>query len=142
MKMLKKILVSDKYQKYGLYASLACAIHCTILPFFLVFVPTIGLTLFINETFEWILLGSSLLINVTSICYGYTKHKSLKTVTFLGIGFILILVSNLLNKHNHHGFEFNLYNLFVILGGILVCVSNYLNTKLCSKCRKCSSNHD
>ena len=84
----------------------------------------------------------SLLINLTTICYGYTKHKSLKAVTFLGIGIILTLVSHLLNKHNHDHFEFNLYNLFIILGGVSICFSNFLNHKLCTKCKKCSSNHD
>jgi uncharacterized membrane protein len=140
--MLKKILVSEKYQKYGLYASIACAIHCTILPFFLIFIPTIGMTLFINDIFEWLLLAVSLIFNLTTICYGYTKHKSLKTITFLGIGIVLTLVAHLLNEHNHQHFEFNLYNLFIILGGVLICVSNYLNHKLCTNCKKCSINHD
>ena len=47
--MLKKLLINEKYQQYGLYASLLCAVHCTVLPFFLIFIPTIGLTLFIND---------------------------------------------------------------------------------------------
>lgn len=140
--MLKKILDSEKSQKYGLYASLACAIHCTVLPFLLIFIPTIGMTLFINDLFEWLLLAFSIVINLTAICYGYTKHQSLKTVTFSGIGIIITLVANLLNKHNHDHFEFNLYNLLIILGGALICFSNYLNHKLCSKCKKCSINHD
>ena len=142
MNMLKKLLINEKYQQYGLYASLLCAVHCTVLPFFLIFIPTIGLTLFINDLFEWIMLSVSLLINLTTICYGYTKHKSLKAVMLLGIGIILTLVSHLLNKHNHDHFEFNLYNLFIILGGVSICFSNFLNHKLCTKCKKCSSNHD
>ena len=50
----------------GMWASIVCAIHCTVVPLLAILIPTTGVYLFINETFEFIILGLSLLFNITN----------------------------------------------------------------------------
>ena len=58
-------------KKVGLWASVICAIHCTVLPLLMVVIPTTGVYLFINETFEFVLLGIS---TVTRALYGKSSY--------------------------------------------------------------------
>ena len=61
-------------KKAGVWASIICAVHCTILPLLMILLPTAGVYLFINETFEFVLLGISLVFNMTNVCFGYRQH--------------------------------------------------------------------
>jgi hypothetical protein len=125
-------------KKAGIWASLICAIHCTILPLLIILIPTTGVYLFINETFEYVLLGFSFLFNITNACIGYRQHKSNKAIAVLAVGLFTFVVGKLLHHHNNHqGFQFDLFNFFMICGGLLIALSSFINDKLCNRCKKC-----
>lgn len=129
--------------KVGFWASAICAIHCTLLPLILVIIPTSGVYLFINETFELVFLIVSLLINIANLCFGYKLHKSNKALAILASGLFLFLVGRLLHRHNHdHIIQFDLFNVFMILGGIMMACSSLINSKLCHSCHKCESKNN
>ncbi len=122
----------------GMWASIVCAIHCTILPLLAILIPTTGVYLFINETFEFILLALSLLFNITNICFGYRQHKSNKAVATLALGLFIFVIGRLLHQHNHHnGFHFDLFNIFMIIGGLLMAISSFMNDRMCKHCKTC-----
>ena len=122
----------------GMWASIVCAIHCTIVPLLAILIPTTGVYLFINETFEFVLLAFSLLFNITNVCFGYRQHKSNKAVAVLALGLFVFVVGRLLHHHNHHiGFQFDLFNMFMILGGILMALSSLMNDRMCKHCKTC-----
>jgi uncharacterized membrane protein (UPF0136 family) len=122
----------------GMWASIVCAIHCTVVPLLTILIPTTGIYLFINENFEFFLLALSLLFNITNICFGYRQHKSNKAVAMLALGLFLFVVGRLLHNHNHHsGFQFDLFNLFMIVGGLLMAISSFMNDKMCKHCKTC-----
>lgn len=122
----------------GTWASIVCAIHCTVVPLLAILIPTTGIYLFINENFEFVLLALSLLFNITNICFGYRQHKSNKAVAMLALGLFLFVVGRLLHNHNHHsGFQFDLFNLFMIVGGLLMAISSFMNDKMCKHCKTC-----
>lgn len=124
--------------KLGFWSSFICAIHCTILPLILIVIPTSGVYLFINETFELIFLVVSLFINIANLCFGYKLHKSNKALGVLASGLFLFLIGRLLHKHNHeHIIQYDLFNIFMIAGGIMMACSNLINSKLCHSCKKC-----
>lgn len=126
--------------KPGVWASLVCAIHCTILPLLMIIVPTTGVYLFINESLEFILLGLSLLFNIANLCFGYRQHKSNKAVAVLALGLFLFVVGRLMHHHSEdHQIQFDLFNLFMIFGGVLMAVSSFINDKLCNHCNSCGS---
>jgi hypothetical protein len=125
-------------KKAGVWASMICAIHCTILPLLMILLPTAGVYLFINETFEFVLLGISLLFNITNVCFGYRQHKSNKAVAVLAVGLFTFVVGKLMHHHNHHhGIQFDLFNIFMISGGLLMALSSLINDKLCKSCKTC-----
>jgi hypothetical protein len=125
-------------KKAGVWASIICAIHCTLLPLLFILIPTTGVYLFINETFEYILLAVSLIFNISNVCFGYRQHKSNKAVALLALGLFLFVTGRLLHKHNdHHDFEIDLFNIFMIGGGLIMAISSIVNDKLCNQCKKC-----
>lgn len=129
--------------KLGFWSSFICAIHCTILPLILIVIPTSGVYLFINETFELIFLVVSLFINIANLCFGYKLHKSNKALGVLASGLFLFLVGRLLHRHNHEQIiQYDLFNIFMIAGGIMMACSNLINSKLCHSCQKCECKID
>ncbi len=126
--------------KVGIAASSLCVLHCTLLPVLVVLFPIFSISLFATELFEWIFLVVSLILCLTSLCFGYKKHKSFKALSFAGIGFTVLVVARLIHSHNESPhLEFNVFNLILICGGIMVALSHYINTILCKKCQTCSN---
>jgi hypothetical protein len=82
----------------------------------------------------------SFLLGISSLCFGYKKHKSYKIFPILTAGLCFLVIGRVM--HNHYEtdrhFHFDVYNLVLILGGVLVAFSHYLNNKLCHTCNKCS----
>jgi uncharacterized membrane protein HdeD (DUF308 family) len=126
----------NKLDKIGIYASLLCAIHCAIMPLIVVILPILTISLFVTETVEWLLLISAFIVGISSLCLGFKKHKSKKVFPLLSAGFILILIGKIYHNHNFL-YQFNYLNLIMILGGILITFSHYINNKLCNSCKKC-----
>jgi hypothetical protein len=127
--------------KAGMIASITCAIHCMIMPLVITLLPIFGLSLFATEEFEWILLMISAMLGITSLCFGFRKHKSFKAFSFLGIGLTFLVIGRLAHEHVSHFrvFTFDIYLLFLVAGAILVALSHWLNNKLCKSCIPCHS---
>lgn len=129
----------NRLDKIGMFSSLICAIHCTILPIALILFPVFSVSLLTHHTFEWVMLIFSLILGLSSLCFGYKKHKSLKALSLLSVGIFLLLIGKLSHEHYQHNnkFEFDIYNAILGMGGILISISHWLNNKLCKKCSNC-----
>jgi hypothetical protein len=127
--------------KAGMIASITCAIHCMIMPLIVTLLPIFGLSLFATEEFEWMLLMVSAMLGVTSLCFGFRKHKSFRAFSFLGIGLTFLVIGRLAHEHVSHFrvYTFDIYLLFLVAGAILVALSHWLNNKLCKSCLPCHS---
>ena len=124
--------------KVCMFLSVSCAIHCLIIPLVIILVPVFGLSLFVSETYEWVLLAFSAILGVSSLCFGYRKHKSLKAFAYLSSGIMLIVIGRLYHSHStNHGFKLDLFTLMLVFGSLLVATSHYLNNKLCGSCKPC-----
>lgn len=58
----------------GIGASLACAIHCALLPLFLSTLPLFGINIIHNIAFELGMIGLALVIGIYSLWHGYRRH--------------------------------------------------------------------
>jgi MerC mercury resistance protein len=58
----------------GIGASLACAIHCALLPLFLSSLPLFGVNIIDNRVFEVGMILLALFIGSYSLYHGYKKH--------------------------------------------------------------------
>ena len=58
----------------GIGASMACAIHCALLPLFLSSLPLFGMNIIHNTGFEIGMIALALCIGSYSLYHGYKKH--------------------------------------------------------------------
>jgi hypothetical protein len=149
---------SEALDKFGATASFLCAIHCAIMPMVIALVPLMALSILASEAVEWVLFGLSAMMATGSVCWGYKKHKSRKTLAVLACGLALLSAGRIL--HHHHNNldsktvyakassshqehdehqEFDLYSAFLVVGGIMVTASHMINYRLCKTCKKCFS---
>ena len=77
----------------GIGASLACAIHCALLPLFLTTLPLFGINIINNESFEAIMIALAFVIGSYALYHGYRKHHHsfIPFILFI-IGFIFLVV--------------------------------------------------
>jgi hypothetical protein len=77
----------------GVGTSIACAIHCALLPLFLTSLPLFGINIIHNIYFEVGMIFLSLCIGAWSFYHGYRKHHhSLVPVTIFLAGFAFLVL--------------------------------------------------
>jgi tetrahydromethanopterin S-methyltransferase subunit C len=58
----------------GISASLACAIHCALLPILMSSLPILGFDIIQNVLFEYIMIGLAFIIGAIALHHGYRRH--------------------------------------------------------------------
>jgi MerC mercury resistance protein len=107
----------------GIGASLACAIHCALLPLFFSSLPLLGINIVHNVQFELGMIVLSFAIGAYSLYHGYKKHHhSFKPFILFSIG-ITIMFSRMVF------IEIELYLLFP--AAILIVYAHINNHTRC-----------
>jgi hypothetical protein len=117
----------------GISASLACAIHCALLPLFFTSLPILGVELIDNTSFETVMIVAAFAIGSFSLYHGYRKHhhKALPLVIFV-FGMLLLFAKQL-----WHQYQFRL----LIPAVICIVTAHYINFRYCKKANHCHA-HD
>jgi hypothetical protein len=77
----------------GITTSVACAIHCAILPLFFSVLPLFGINIIHNIAFEAVMVLLALCIGVYSLYHGFRKHHHNKFPLLLfGTGITLLIL--------------------------------------------------
>lgn len=77
----------------GIGTSMACAIHCAVLPLFLSSLPVFGANIINNTVFEVIMILLALIIGTYSLSHGFKKHHHNRfplILFFLGFAFLVL----------------------------------------------------
>ena len=75
----------------GIATSVACAIHCALLPLMVGSLPLFGINIIHNAFFEWGMIGLAFVVGSYSLFHGYVKHHhSLTPVFIFTAGFVLV----------------------------------------------------
>jgi hypothetical protein len=107
----------------GISASLACAIHCALLPLFFSSLPLLGINILHNYQFEFGMILVSFAIGAYSLYHGYKKHHhSFKPIVLFSLG-IAIMFSRMIFR------EIELYLLFP--AAALIIYAHVNNHKRC-----------
>jgi len=110
----------------GIVTSLACAIHCAILPLFLTSLPLFGLNIIENRTFEFGMIGLAFVVGIYSFWHGFKKHHhSYMPITIFTAGFFFLV----LRMFVPHGFEVPLL-IIAVLGIVVAHVINYKSCRI------------
>jgi len=116
----------------GIATSVACAIHCALLPLIMTSLPLFGINIIHNSFFEWGMIALAFFVGAYSLYHGFVKHhRSFTPILIFSAGFILLML-----KQFFHPIEF----WFLAPAVILIISAHYYNYRLCHQ-SKCSSPH-
>ena len=84
----------------GMGASLACAIHCALLPLFLSSLPLFGVNIIHNNFFEAGMILLALAIGTFSLWHGYRRHHhSFRPLLLFYTGFVFLVLKQFFTHH-------------------------------------------
>lgn len=107
----------------GIGASLACAIHCALLPLFLSSLPLFGINIIENHAFEAGMIALAFAIGSYALYHGYRKHHhSWLPVTLFILGFAFLIIKEFV-------VEYETWLLIPAVG--LIIAAHLLNFRFC-----------
>jgi len=107
----------------GIITSVACAIHCAILPIILTSLPLFGINIINNSSFEWMMIGIAFMVGCYALLHGYTQHhKNWKPLLVFALGFIFLVLKQIFYKH-----EF----LFLVPAICFILYAHFSNFRYC-----------
>src|SRR5438045_2000365 len=81
------------WDAFGIATSLACAIHCALLPLFLTSLPVFGIELIENTFFEVGMVLLAFAVGLYSLYHGWKKHHhSWVPIAVFSTGFIFLVL--------------------------------------------------
>jgi hypothetical protein len=106
----------------GITTSVACAIHCALLPLFISTLPLFGINIIHNLVFEYGMIALAFVVGIFALSHGYRDchHRLLPSFIFtIGICFLLA-------KQIWHQWE-----LFLLPPAVIAIIfAHYINYKL------------
>lgn len=122
----KRLKIS--YDKLGIFTSIACAIHCTLLPLLVSSLAFWGIDWLEHKGIEWSMIGLALLFGTISLYHGYKQHhgKALPLVLF-GVGFLFLI----LNQAIAERFVY----IFIPTSALCIITAHTLNIVFSRKCK-------
>jgi len=120
--------------KLSIALSMLCAIHCLVLPFILVILPSLAVLQLQDESFHLWMLYAVLPISIFALTMGCKKHKRYQLLAVGGTGLLLMVLAvtlghDLLGEIGEKG--------LTLVGAILVATGHFLNFKSCQKLKEC-----
>ena len=107
----------------GIATSVACAIHCAVLPLILTSLPVFGINIIDNMLFEYFMIFLAFCVGVYSLWHGYKKHHHNQLPLLIFSFGILLLVA----KQFWHSYQF----WFLPFAVILIVSAHLLNYRSC-----------
>ena len=101
----------------GISASIACAIHCAVLPLFFSVLPLFGINIIHNMAFEAGMIMLTLAIGVYALYHGYRRHHHSRMPLMLFGGGIVLLVLRHFFVH---------YELWLLIPAVVLIVLAHL----------------
>lgn len=128
--------VRFNWDALGIATSLACAIHCAILPLILTSLPIFGMNIIDNAPFEYFMIFLAFLIGSYSLWHGYKRHHhSMLPLTLFAGGMILLVLKQIWHEYQ---LLFLPFAIMLIIGAHLL---NYRSCKIHNHAHSDDCNH-
>ena len=102
----------------GIAASVACAIHCAILPLILGSLPILGIEVIENPALEYFMIFLAFVIGLYSLWHGYRRHHhSFTPAIIFSIGIILLVAKQIWHDYQFWILPFAV--IFIVTGHII-----------------------
>ncbi len=109
----------------GMGVSIACAIHCALLPLVLTSLPLLGLHFFAHPAFEYGMIGLAFVIGILALRHGLRHHHhSYLPIIVFSIGFSFLLLKEIFSS-----IEF----ILLVPAVFFILLAHGINLKLCKK---------
>ncbi|MEO8461064.1 MAG: MerC domain-containing protein [Dokdonella sp.] len=112
--------------RIGATASFLCAVHCAALPLILGLLPALGLEFLADHRFERIFVTLAATLAVTSLLFGFRRHRRFAAFGFLIPG-ILLLIAGIIVDFDQAKL---VHAVLVSSGGTLVAFAHVRNLLL------------
>ncbi|HTL08326.1 MAG TPA: MerC domain-containing protein [Chitinophagaceae bacterium] len=110
----------------GITTSLACAIHCAVLPLLLTSLPVFGFDIIQNSLFEYSMILLAFAVGVYALSHGFRKHhQRLLPLTVFSIGILLLLAKQVWHS---------LHIWLLVPAVVAIIVAHYLNYRYSKSC--------
>ncbi|MBA2248831.1 MAG: MerC domain-containing protein [Chitinophagaceae bacterium] len=117
----------------GIATSIACAIHCALLPLILSSLPVFGINIIHNSFFEWGMIGLAFVVGSYSLVHSYIRHhRKLLPLLLFSSGFIFLV-----SKQFFPAFEY----VFLCSAVCFILTAHFMNYKYCHLSKPCDSPH-
>lgn len=116
----------------GITTSLACAIHCAVLPLLLTSFPIFGVNIIENVSFEYFMVLLAFLVGCFSLSHGFRKHHhNVLPIIIFSTGILFLFA-----KQAWHSWQLWL----LIPAVVLIVGAHYINYRLCKRAQHCHTN--
>lgn len=123
---------SNSAGKASAIVSIICAIHCMAVPLIAGVLPVLGLGFLESHTFEFVMIGSGVLLGSWSLWKSYSRdHRNALPFGIFAPGVILIALALFVFPHE-------LEPVFVPIGAGLMGIAQWVNIRTQRKCESCA----
>lgn len=126
------------WEAMGIAASLACAIHCALMPLLVTSLPLLGINFVHHRWIEIVLLGTGFVIGISTLWHGYRRHHHKTTSLWLftlGIGLLAL----------HQFTDFPYATLVLIIPSVVAIIAahllNHRSCRIANHCHGDDCNH-
>ena len=111
------------WDAFGIASSMACAIHCALLPLFLTSLPLFGVNIIEHTGFEFLMIALAFGVGSYSLYHGRKKHHhSWLPLLFFSFGIVLLFAKMIWHE----------WRILLLLPAVACIVTaHYLNYRLC-----------
>ena len=115
--------IKINWDALGIGASLACAIHCAVLPLVLSSLPIFGINIIDNAAFEYFMIFLALCVGCYALMHGFRRHHgNILPLSVFAAGMFLLFAK----QHWHQ------YELYILPFAVIFIVSaHFINFRLC-----------
>ena len=114
--------IKVNWDALGITTSVACAIHCAVLPLAISSFPVLGVNIIHNTSFEYGMIVLAFLIGLQALHHGFQKHhRSRLPLLVFSAGILLLLAKQL-----WHTWEM----WFLVPAVIFIVSAHYINYRL------------
>jgi len=126
-----RVKIKLNWDAVGIVTSVACAIHCAVLPLFLSSLPLLGINIIHNVYFEAGMIVLAFGVGCYSLFHGYKKHHHRLLPLFVfSFGFPFLIVKQFYVSHES----------WLLLPAVVFIISAHiLNYNYCRKANHCHS---
>lgn len=118
-------LFKINWDALGITVSIACAIHCAILPLALSSLPLFGIDIIENIWFEYGMIAIAFVVGAYSLYHGFKKHHhSWLPFILFSVGMFFLVIKQIFHE----------WHLWLLVPAVLLIIgSHFLNYKFCRK---------